>query len=132
VNALVHWLVVARILVIDDDPHVGKLFVKSLQNAGYTVDLAGSGRDGLRMATAEVFDVIVLDLSMPEPDGFEVLAKLKAKQASSPPVVMVSGWMGESLLRAAEHLGAAASLSKAEGPRRLIEIVADVLSLRRQ
>ena len=118
--------------MIDDDPHVGKLFVKSLQNAGYTVDLAGSGRDGLRMATAEVFDVIVLDLSMPEPDGFEVLAKLKAKQTLSPPVIMISGSMGGSLLRASEHLGATASLMKAEGPRRLVEMVAEILGSLRQ
>lgn len=117
----------SRILIADDDPQVGKLFVKALERAGYVVEVVTSGSAVLRRITEASFDLIVLDLSMPEPDGFEVLRSLKAADEKHPPVVVVSGSMGEGLLQASEFLGAAASMPKTAGPHALAEIIGGIL-----
>jgi len=115
-----------RILVIDDDEQVRRLFVRALEKAGYLVDSASCGKDGLRMLAEQEFDLLVLDLSMPELDGFEVLARLK-DHPKVPPVVVVSGAMGMTFLRASEYLGAAASMEKTDGPKMLVEIARTLL-----
>lgn len=119
----------ARILVIDDDAEVLEFYLIALERAGHEVAAADSGRKGIAMLGGQAFDLIVLDLSMPAPDGFEVLGVLKTK-GDAPPVIMVSGAMDDALLRASEFLGAAASLPKCVGARRLVDVVHSVLERR--
>jgi DNA-binding response OmpR family regulator len=67
----------ARILVIDDDPIIHDVLSSELQQMGYTLQNALSGTEGLRLASAEHPDVIVLDLIMPDLSGFDVAQRLK-------------------------------------------------------
>ena len=71
-------------------------------------------------------DLLVLDLSMPEPDGFEVLKTLRAKRPGWRSLV-ISGFLGGALLEASELLGATASLSKTQAPKLLLKTVNDLL-----
>ena len=66
----------AKVLVIDDEPDVLLLCRVNLEHAGHTVLVAESGEAGLELATTERPDLIVLDLMMPNMDGFEVLEEL--------------------------------------------------------
>ena len=66
-----------RILVIDDDEAVRKLFLLTLEDTGYQVDMAASGRKGIEMMTEVKYDLIYLDLKMPEMDGVETLRELR-------------------------------------------------------
>ena len=80
-----------NILVIDDNVHLQIAFRKILGSAGYTVQLAGDGEEGLRLALAMIPDVIVLDMLMPKLGGVEVLRALKKNPLTkSIPVIALS------------------------------------------
>jgi CheY-like chemotaxis protein len=71
-----------RVLVIDDDPDVLGFVKRSLEAEGFEVRTAGSGRAGLDAATAAPPDLVLLDLSLPDADGYEVLRKLPGRPVS--------------------------------------------------
>jgi len=111
-----------RILVVDDDPQVRELFGVLLERAGYGVSQAKSGREALKSLRHNRFDILVLDLEMPDLDGFDVL-KVTRSEFKRLKVLVVSGYLDGVLLKAAECLGAAASLNKTEAPGSLVKIV---------
>jgi adenylate cyclase len=79
------------LLVIDDDPVVRSMLSRSLEEGGHQVATAKDGREGLDMARAEAFDVILLDVLMPGLDGYEVLEELrKDRTLRHIPVVMIT------------------------------------------
>lgn len=79
------------VLVIDDDPTIHDLLKRLLQRQGFTVNGVQSGREGLQVAREIKPDVIILDVMMPEMDGWNVLSSLKNDSVLSEiPVVMLS------------------------------------------
>ncbi|WIM04936.1 MAG: response regulator [Candidatus Nitricoxidivorans perseverans] len=79
------------VLVVDDDPRSVELFAAHLAHANYRVLRAGAGAEGLTLARAELPDLIVLDLMMPEMSGFEVVERLKEDPATAAiPVLIVT------------------------------------------
>ncbi len=81
-----------KILVIDDDPLDRKVVSVSLTEEGYTVETAENGQVGLEMLRKEPFDTVLLDLLMPEIDGFDVLKIIKADaRIRHLPVIIISG-----------------------------------------
>jgi CheY-like chemotaxis protein len=82
----------ARILVVDDDPAIGGLIAAILGKDGYTVLVAKSGSEGLSMATAEHPHLILMDITMPDMDGYEATQKLKATPGMKDiPVIFLTG-----------------------------------------
>jgi serine phosphatase RsbU (regulator of sigma subunit) len=80
-----------RILVVDDNRVNRMTLLSSLQTLGYQVELAEDGRQALEMVGTEAFDLMLLDILMPEMDGFEVLDHLQASgQLHELPVIVVS------------------------------------------
>ncbi len=79
----------ARILVIDDESSIRRTLKEILEFEKYEVDLAANGMDGLELAKATAYDVILLDIKMPEMDGMEVLDTLQ--KFTYCPVIMISG-----------------------------------------
>jgi adenylate cyclase len=81
----------AWILVIDDDPINRQMLTRLLEQDGYRVDTAATGQQGLGMLHADPFDVVLLDLVMPEMDGYEVLTTIKAEEGLKHlPVLMIT------------------------------------------
>jgi DNA-binding response OmpR family regulator len=78
----------ARVLVIDDDDDIRGLVVELLQRAGLTVEQAPDGRAGLRAFHQSPADLVVLDVSMPELDGWETLERIR--DLSDVPVIMLT------------------------------------------
>jgi adenylate cyclase len=77
--------------VIDDDPVVRSMLSRSLEQGGHQVATAKDGREGLDVARAEAFDVILLDVLMPSLDGYEVLEQLKKDRTLRHiPVLMIT------------------------------------------
>ena len=115
-----------QVLVIDDDAQVLGLFTRVLSRAGYAVISTTSGSEGMALLQRQSFDAVVLDLSMPRPDGFEIL---KAARRHDPTlkIVVVSGVMEGVLLKAAILFGATAALAKPVEPEVLLETLATVL-----
>jgi two-component system OmpR family response regulator len=60
-----------RVLVIDDDPHIREVVTYALGDEGYEVDEASSGRAGLEVVNRHHPDIIILDMKMPDMDGWE-------------------------------------------------------------
>lgn len=79
------------VLVVDDEPDIRDLIALNLASSGYRIQKAGTAREALEAATRTQPSVIVLDVMMPESDGFDVLRVLKADPVLAPvPVVIVS------------------------------------------
>ena len=78
----------AEILVIEDDRAIASSIVRGLRNAGFTVELASDGRRGVELALSRSFALIILDLMLPEVDGFEALALWRGRLTS--PVIVLT------------------------------------------
>jgi two-component system OmpR family response regulator len=83
-----------RILVIEDEPELARALVQALREDGYAVDQAADGRDGLFKATSWDYDAVVLDLMLPELDGWQVLAGLRRERKT--PVLILTARDGIS------------------------------------
>jgi sigma-B regulation protein RsbU (phosphoserine phosphatase) len=80
-----------HLLVVDDDPSNGELLARRLQSQGHTVTIAENGRKALEYVRQGAFDLILLDIMMPEMDGYQVLQHLKEdKELRHIPVIMVT------------------------------------------
>ena len=82
-----------RVLVVDDDDDIRLLLRELLSGAGYLVETAQDGRAALRVFHENPTDVVVLDLSMPDLDGFETLERLR--DVSDVPVILLTARSGE-------------------------------------
>lgn len=72
----------ASILIIEDDERLASLVAQELRQARYQVELAGRGSEGLFLAETQSFDLIVLDLNLPDMDGIEIAERLSGQSAS--------------------------------------------------
>ncbi|EPN37253.1 DNA-binding heavy metal response regulator, partial [Pseudomonas syringae pv. actinidiae ICMP 19096] len=66
-----------RILVVEDEPKTAEYMHQGLTESGYVVDIAATGLDGLYLAQHQAYDVVILDVNLPEMDGWEVLSRLR-------------------------------------------------------
>ena len=94
-----------RILYMEDDIGLARLLQKKLERAGYFVDLAHDGAEGLAMFQAGHYDVLAIDQKMPNYDGIEVIRML-AESDSLPPTIMITGTGNEQIAIEAMKLGA--------------------------
>jgi PAS domain S-box-containing protein len=94
-----------RILYMEDDPGLGRLFQRRLGRAGYVVDVAPNGKDGVAMYDQGSYDVIAVDQTMPIHSGLEVI-RILASRGSLPPTIMVTGTGSEQIAVEAMKLGA--------------------------
>jgi len=94
-----------RILYMEDDSGLARLFQKKLERAGYVVDIARDGEEGLVMYNAGTYDVVATDQAMPVHNGLEVI-RLLASQGPLPPTIMVTGTGSEQIAVEAMKLGA--------------------------
>lgn len=78
----------ARILLVEDDPSIREVTAIGLRNAGFTVETAADGREGLDRFAAEPFDLILLDIMLPRVDGLEVARAIR--RTATVPIVMLT------------------------------------------
>lgn len=80
-----------RVLVVDDDKHAVEILYRLMQKEGFEVLRAQSGREALAIVAAEDVDVVLLDVMMPEMDGFEVCQALRAVERTRDiPVILLT------------------------------------------
>jgi CheY-like chemotaxis protein/phosphoribosyl 1,2-cyclic phosphodiesterase len=109
-----------KILIVDDDEDLRILARKALVHAGHTVLEAGSGEEGLNLIEEHKPDLLLLDLSMPGMDGFEVLRRLRARETGRPlPVIVLTGLGDEESARSSFQFGATDFLIKPFSPPQL-------------
>jgi two-component system OmpR family response regulator len=78
-----------RLLMVDDEPFLREAVATSLRFMGYEVTTAQDGDEALRLARAQRFDLILLDVTLPDTDGFEVLRRLR-RDGSQVPVLFLT------------------------------------------
>jgi DNA-binding response OmpR family regulator len=78
----------ARILLIDDEPGILNFVSRGLRDAGYTVDVAADGEGGLTAALGPPYDLIILDLLLPDLGGIDVLRRLMRQHPGQPVIVL--------------------------------------------
>lgn len=114
----------ATILLIDDEATIRMIFQVALERAGYNVLTAENGKHGLRLLEHQAVDLIIVDIFMPELDGFELIPLLRASHPASK-IIAISSESGEgSYLDAARYLGAHDTLKKPFSPQELLDTVA--------
>jgi two-component system OmpR family response regulator len=79
-----------RLLVVEDDPGMTALLVRSLQREGYAVDAADNGEDALWSVLEIDYDAVVLDAMIPPPDGFEVCRRMRAEGRWAPVLMLTA------------------------------------------
>jgi DNA-binding response OmpR family regulator len=120
----------ARVLVVDDDAVVAGAVRDALVDFGYAVKVALGGREALTLVPAFEPDVVLLDVSMPEMSGLEVLEHLRHDHAEVS-VVMMTGNQDDTTARTARSRGALDYIVKPFTLERLECVVAAALSVRR-
>lgn len=80
-----------RILVIEDEPKTAEYLHQGLSESGYVVDCASTGGDGLHLANQHTYDLVILDVNLPEIDGWTVLERLRKKSSSRIMMVTARG-----------------------------------------
>ena len=83
-------LVCMRLLVVEDDPGMTALLVRSLQREGYAVDSVANGEDALWSVLEIDYDAVVLDAMIPPPDGFEVCRRMRAEGRWAPVLMLTA------------------------------------------
>ena len=79
-----------RLLVVEDDKDLNKQIVSALEGAGYAVDSAFDGEEGLFLGETEPYDAIILDLGLPKKDGISVLSTWRSREQKIPVLILTA------------------------------------------
>jgi DNA-binding response OmpR family regulator len=115
----------ARLLLIDDDPGLCDLVSQYLEREGFTVSIAGNGETGSREGLREIYDLIILDVMLPDIRGFDVLRELRLHVRT--PVLMLTARGDEFDRVLGLELGADDYLPKPFSSRELLARIAAIL-----
>lgn len=117
---------IKTILCIEDDLFIGEMYARSLRQAGYTVDLIPNGEEGVQAAIKNQYDLILLDILLPEKFGTEILKQLRGEKDLVPHsrILILTNFSQDEESRAAMQNKADGYLIKADiTPRKLIDII---------
>jgi DNA-binding response OmpR family regulator len=111
-----------HILVVDDEPHIGRIIQMKLERGPYRVSLASDGRQALELLRGEEpVDLVLLDIMMPFVSGFDVLQEIRRyPHRQSTPVIMLTAKGQETDRTRALELGATDFLTKPFSPNKLL------------
>lgn len=119
----------ATILSVDDSPSIRQTVKIALQSAGFTVESACDGADGLARAERAAFDCIITDLNMPNMDGLTMIRALRRMPSyAGVPILFLTTENADSVKRDAKAAGATGWLTKPFAADQLIRIVNKVLA----
>lgn len=119
-------MAIKTILCIEDDRFIGEMYVRSLKKAGYDVDWMVDGNDGLVAARNKQYDLILLDIMLPERRGSEILAALRGGDDLVPTtkIIVLTNFDQDEESRLAMEHNVDAYLIKADiTPKKLLSII---------
>ena len=94
-----------RVLVVEDERRLAENIARSLrESAGYAVDVAGDGQQGLYLAESSPYDLVVLDLMLPKLDGHGMLVRFR-ERGHATPVLILSGTRSKAISGPAAQCG---------------------------
>ncbi|HMA66827.1 MAG TPA: response regulator transcription factor [Desulfosalsimonadaceae bacterium] len=77
-----------RLLLIEDDREIGAFVRSGLSEAGFTVDFAETGAEAIQMQSSEPYDLLIVDLMLPDMDGLEIVEEIRRKQLNTPVLIL--------------------------------------------
>lgn len=122
-------MAIKTILCIEDDRFIGEMYVRSLKKAGYEVDWMIGGNDGLIAARNKPYDLILLDVMLPERRGNEIMEALRGQQDLVPntKIIVLTNFEQDDESRMAMEHRADAYLIKAEiTPKKLLDVISSL------
>lgn len=122
-------MAIKTILMVEDDRFIGEMYVRSLKKAGYEVDWMVDGNDGLIAARNKDYDLVLLDVMLPERRGSEILEALRGTEDLIPrsKVIVLTNFEQDDESRIAMESRANAYLIKAEiTPSKLLSVIAQL------
>jgi two-component system, OmpR family, alkaline phosphatase synthesis response regulator PhoP len=121
----------STILSVDDERDVTDLIRFQLNRAGFNVLTAASGREALDTISVNHLDLIILDLMLPDIDGFGICEILRRHERTAKiPIIILTAWATNDAQHLGLELGAIDYVTKPFSPKRLVERVQHLLSLR--
>ena len=120
----------SKILIIDDEPYILLMLKKMLEKAGYEVDLASNGRQGLELFQKDSADMVITDIIMPDKEGLEIIMEMKQTHPDLK-IIAISGGgriSPESYLECAKHFGASRVFQKPFRQKELMLAVKDLMA----
>ena len=115
----------ARLLIVDDDPDLCDLLRRYLEAEGFTIAVAQNGTDGIHAGTSDKYDLIVLDVMLPDMKGFDVLREVRSRMRT--PVLMLTAKGDEFDRVLGLQMGADDYLPKPFSPHELIARIGAIL-----
>src|SRR5258707_15399577 len=79
-----------RILIVEDDPQLAPLIKHDLEGAGYVADIVGLANDGLHAASTIDYDVLIIDLTLPDGDGMQLVHQLRSNGSTAPILILTA------------------------------------------
>jgi DNA-binding response OmpR family regulator len=117
-----------KVLLVDDESDFVELVKERLESNGFKVVPAYDGKEALEKVDTENPDIIILDIMMPEMDGFDVCLRLKTDEAHKRiPVIMLTAKFQASDIRFAQAIGADAYITKPFEPDALLDKMRELL-----
>ncbi len=115
----------SKLLIIEDDPYVQRMYKRMFDFKNYDIEIASTGEDGLALAKQIKPDLVLLDIMLPGMNGLEVLKALKEQEDTKKiPVLMLTNLGEEDIEYEAKKLGADSYMVKADfSPEQVIEVV---------
>ena len=121
----------SKILIIDDDEQIRKLFSRKLLSLGYTILTADDGDIGLQIYRKETPDLVLMDIIMPRKEGIELIREIMVEYPDAKIVAISAGGRGKAsdYLEYARRFGAKRVLEKPVELTELAQVVEEVLNL---
>jgi len=119
-------MAIKTILIVEDDRFIGEMYVRSLKKAGYEIDWMVDGNDGLIAARNKQYDLLLLDVMLPERRGGEILEALRGKEDLIPntKVIVLTNFEQDDQMRLAMEKHSDGYMIKAEiTPSKLLSII---------
>lgn len=119
-----------RVLIVEDDRSASRMLAFELEKAGFEIELAFDGVEGLRKAQQSDIRIVLLDAMLPGLDGFEVCDRLrKSNSNANVPVVMISGKSGEVDHLISKKVGANSYIVKPAPPETILAEIERIIKL---
>ena len=118
-----------RILIIDDETNILLMLKKMLERAGYEIDLASNGEEGLRLFRSAPSDLVITDIIMREKEGLETIREMRKMQPNMKIIAMSGGGKisADNYLETAKIFGASRIIEKPFTQQAMVSIVKELL-----
>lgn len=116
-----------KILIVEDEEHTSRVFTRILEKEGYVVETALNASQALETLESFTPDAIVIDIMLPDRDGFQIIPDIRKKEETKNTPVIVASALSDSQTRNAAQALADAYIEKPFDARRLLEIIDGLL-----